>query len=374
MSVHKTGSGTWRVYHREGNRQRSKTFPTKADAERYDGEVKRKKLEGQPIPRRQDAPTFEELAREWFTTRTDLADKTVETYAAAIQNHVLPHLGHLRVHGSEIRPRTLAEWQRERLKAGAGVASIRIAGQVLSQILDYAVFPAELLEGNPAARLKPPKERPKQARILTALEVERLRRTMINRDDTGSATLISILAYVGIRPQDALALEWTHISTELQVIQKNTDGKILPGSKTGQAYKRRVNLPDPVAADLESWRVESGKPTDGLIFPRSSDGKSWRDTDYRNWRARAFSRTTAEAGLGRMKPYDLRHTCASLLAAAGWNHLEIAAQLGHTPATSIRIYQHLIPVGFGQRQPIDEWITEARAAVSVADKLPQTNR
>jgi hypothetical protein len=70
-----------------------------------------------------------------------------------------------------------------------------------------------------------------------------------------------------------------------------------------------------------------------------------------------------EAGLGSLSPYDLRHTCASLLAAAGWNHLEIARQLGHSAETSVRVYQHLLEIGDGERRSIDVWITEAREQV-----------
>lgn len=368
MSVHKTPQGTYRVKYREGDRQRSKTFPTKAAADRYDAEVKRRQLEGKPISRRQDAPTLEEFTIDWLTGRADLAPKTLETYTQAIEKHVLPHLGHLRVHGTEIRPGTLAHWQRERLAEGAGPSSIRIAGMVLSQILASAVLPYELLDANPMTSIKPPAEPAKEPRFLAAIDVERMRRSLIDQDNIESATLVSILAYVGIRPQDALALEWKHVSKELTVIQKNTDGKIVPGSKTGQAYRRRVNIPDPVVADLEGWRVQQGKPTSGLIFPRAKDGNPWRRADYQNWRRRHFKATAAHAGVGNLNPYDLRHTCASLLAAAGWNHLEIAAQLGHSPETSVRVYQHLIRTGFGERKPIDDWITEAREQAATEAK------
>lgn len=177
--------------------------------------------------------------------------------------------------------------------------------------------------------------------------------------------MVSVLAYVGIRPQDALALEWKHIANDLTVIQKNTNGRIVPGSKTGQGYRRRVTLPDPVAADLESWRLGSVSKS-GLVFPRAKDCGAWREYDYQNWRKK-FKKAAKTVGLGDLCPYDLRHTCASLLAASGWNHLEIAAQLGHSPETSVRIYQHLIPIGFVERRPIDVWITEARAEVAAQE-------
>lgn len=369
MSIHQTPAGTWRVRYRDNGKLKSATVRTKKDAERLDAEFKERRTEGKPIHLRQSAPTLEEFAAKWVASRTDLSARTLAGYVGALKKHVIPHIGSLRVHGSDLRPRTLAEWQQDRLDAGVGAAAVREARKSLTQILDAAVMPYELLEANPLTAVKPPRITRKQPRWLTADEVERLRRHLIDADDIGSAALVSVLAYVGVRPQDALALEWEHVGKELTVIQKNVDGRIVPGSKTGQAHRRRVNLPDPVRADLESWRVEQGSPTTGLLFPRAKDGKPWKQHDYQNWRNRTV-RTAAEAtGLGALNPYDLRHTAASLLAAAGWNHLEVAAQLGHSPETSVRVYQHLIQVGHGERRPIDEWITEARlkAATGTAE-------
>lgn len=363
MSVHKTGDGTWRVKYRENGRQHSKNFPTKTLAIRFDSDVKERKVEGRPLARRKDAPTLEEFSIQWLARRDDLSTKSQESYALALENHVMPYLGHLRVHGSEIRPVVLANWQQERLRAGAGRESVRRAQVALSQILDKAVLPYELLESNPMAPVKAPKQRAKEPRYLTAVEAERIRLVFIKADDHESATLISVLAYVGIRPQDALALTWKHVGDELSVFQKNVDGEIFPGAKTGLGYRRGVNLPDPVREDLENWRLVNGGAAKDPIFTMP-DGGWWNEHRYRNWRARQFNRAVRASDIGDLTPYALRHTCASLLAAAGWNHLEIAQQLGHSPETSVKVYQHLINAGNGPRRSIDEWITDARDGVS----------
>lgn len=370
MSVHRTPQGTYRVKYREAGQQKSATFPTRAEAERFDADLKQRRLEGKPINRQQDAPVLTDFIVDWLAGRTDLSDKTLKSYSQALETHVLPYLGNHKVHRSELRPAVLAEWQRDRLTAGSGPAIVKRARGVLSQVLDAAVLPHELLDSNPIAPVKPPKVPPSEPRFITAIEVERIRRRLLEQGDIGSASLVSVLAYVGIRPQDGLALDWSHMGAKLRVIQKNVDGKILPGSKTGMGYRRQVNLPDPVRADLESWRVASNGGTEGLIFPRPTDDLPWKETDYRNWRRRVFSQAADAAGVGSLNPYDLRHTCASLLAAAGWNHLEIAAQLGHSPETSVKVYQHLIQVELGERRSIDEWISEARAEAAKETDVP----
>ncbi len=363
MSVHKTSDGTWRVKYRENGRQYSKNFPTKALALRFDADVKERKLEGRPLARLKDAPTLEEFTIQWLAQRDDLAPTSQESYALALEKHVIPFLGHLRVHGSELRPVVLANWQQERLRAGAGRESVRRAQVALSQILDRAVLPYELLESNPIKPVGAPKQTKKEPRFLTGVEVERIRFACIQSDDYESATLISVLAYVGVRPQDALALTWGHVGEELSIFQKNVDGRIIPGSKKGLGYRRGVNLPDPVRDDLEEWRLANGSPGSTDPIFTSSDGGWWNADHYRNWRNRQFNRAVKKSGVGDLTPYALRHTCASLLAAAGWNHLEIARQLGHSPETSVKVYQHLINAGNGRRRSIDEWIMGARHEV-----------
>ena len=200
MSIHKTPSGTWRVYYRGGGRQRSKNFPTKADAERFDAEIKTRKVEGRPVTRRQDAPTLRDFILHWLRGRRDeLAPATLQSYAAVMERHVLSEdsvLHGLRVHASDLRPSVLDDWQRQRLDAGAGRSSVRKAHTVLSQILDAAVLRTDFLEANPLAPVKAPKAKRGQPRFLTAVEVERLRRALVDAGDTGSATLISVLQNV----------------------------------------------------------------------------------------------------------------------------------------------------------------------------------
>jgi integrase len=117
------------------------------------------------------------------------------------------------------------------------------------------VLPYEYLDVNPVLALGRPAYRKREHRWLRANEVESLRSWFVAREDVGSATLISILGYVGIRPQDALALDWSDVGDRLRVIRKNSQGTIKPGSKTGDHYRRTVYLPEPVADDLAEWRA-----------------------------------------------------------------------------------------------------------------------
>jgi integrase len=370
-SVHKTKFGTHEVKYRVDGKPRSKSFKTKREAERWAAETNRKQAAGQAIVRRQDVPTLREFGNAWLARRTDLEASTLAKYAEWLQVHAYPELGDLRL--VDLRPRRLAEWQESRLADGAGPAVLGKAQSLLGRILKRAVLPYEYLEANPVDALDSPAYRKREHRWITAAEVEALRGWYLAADDLSSATLVSILAYVGIRPQDALALEWSDVGQRLTVIRKVSEGEIKPGSKTGDRYKRTVYLPAPVATDLAEWRAAgSGR---GLLFARP-DGRPWTKTDWDNWRskymrkskrhperrrAHSFKLAAETVGLGAtLKPYDLRHTAATLFAAAGWNHIEIARQLGHSPQESMRTYQHLIDADPGDRRSVEAYILEAR--------------
>jgi integrase len=63
-----------------------------------------------------------------------------------------------------------------------------------------------------------------------------------------------------------------------------------------------------------------------------------------------FKPAAQSTKLSGFVPYDLRHTAASLLAAAGGPVAEIAAQQGNSFAVSTSTYQHLIDAYRGQRR------------------------
>jgi integrase len=365
-SIHPTKHGTYEVKWRENGCQKSESEKTKREAVALKVAVERRLEGGGVVVRSKDAPKLEQFSAEWLAARRDLEDSTRANYQAWLEVHILPILGSFSI--ADLRPRLLQEWQDTRLAEGAGPAVLGKAQALLSQILNKAVLPYEYLDVNPVAALDPPTYEKRQHRWLTAADVEALRSWFIAQDDIGSATLISVLAYVGIRPQDALALSWPDVGQRLSVTKKNSNGAIKPGSKTGQGYKRTVYLPEPVAADLAEWRaLHEG----ALIFNRNVDGGPWTKIDWDNWRSRfrrdksrghCFKKAAIEVGLGEtLRPYDLRHTGASLYAATGWGAPEIAHQLGHSPTESQRTYQHvLLADGAAPRRSIEDYIREAR--------------
>ncbi|MCW2984419.1 MAG: helix-turn-helix protein, partial [Conexibacter sp.] len=67
------------------------------------------------------------------------------------------------------------------------------------------------------------------------------------------------------------------------------------------------------------------------LFPRP-DGDWFKVDDWNNWRNRQFYEALDDLGISRRRPYDLRHSFASLLIREGETSIvELAEQLGHSP-------------------------------------------
>jgi hypothetical protein len=58
-------------------------------------------------------------------------------------------------------------------------------------------------------------------------------------------------------------------------------------------------------------------------------------------RRRIFEPAAERAGLGRVRPYDLRHSFVSLLIAEGRSIVEVARQAGHSPTMALDTYGHV---------------------------------
>jgi integrase len=128
--------------------------------------------------------------------------------------HIAPYLGQLKL--SELTPEIIGRWQAERIAAGAGRTSVLKALTLLGGILQRAVE-AERLARKPA-RLVRKASRParREVRPMAPATVEALRTASRSRD----AALISVLAYAGLRPQEALALSWGDVRERTILIER----------------------------------------------------------------------------------------------------------------------------------------------------------
>jgi integrase len=152
--------------------------------------------------------------------------------------------------------------------------------------------------------------------------------------------LISVLAYSGLRPQEALALRWGDIRERTILVERAVSLGEEKDTKT--LAHRTVRLLAPLREDLLAWRMRCGRPRDGaLVFPERGGGL-WTKTTYDNWRGRAFDRAVKASGVEHATPYALRLSFASLLLHEGRSVMYVARQLGHDARLTLSTYGHVI--------------------------------
>ena len=330
------GSVRWRARWRQGGRYRARTFDRKRDALNFSAELRRRQQLGTLSTLDTGRMTLAEyVAGTWATAyRSNLSESTRLRYGHHYDKHILPDLGPLAL--AEITPEVIARWQAQRLALGGGPVAVRGALTLLGGILQRAVEGGHL-QTNPARAVrKATLPRRTEVRPLAPAIVERMRRAATPRD----ATLLSILAYSGLRPGEALALQWRDIREQTILVERALSLGQEKDTKT--SAHRTVRLLAPLAADLREWQLRSGRPSDhALIFP-SKKGGPWTLPAYQSWRRRAFKRALNRSGVAHGRPYDLRHLFASLLLHEGRSVIYVARQLGHDARLTLGTYGHVI--------------------------------
>jgi integrase len=94
---------------------------------------------------------------------------------------------------------------------------------------------------------------------------------------------------------------------------------------------------------LLEWRLASGRPGDeAVVIPRPSDCEAMSARTFNQWRGDVFVPALAAAGLPHARPYDLRHSYASLLLHEGRSVVYVARQLSHSAKVCLDDYAHVI--------------------------------
>jgi integrase len=377
MAIKKRGN-SWVVRWREGGRgspAHQKTFTREKDARRFDTAVRRAKdlgqLSSEVVGSEQLVAAFLD---EWWEkyARATLKPSTLGSYAYVLDRWIVPYLGRLRLR--DISRETIDQYRAELRAAGAGTPTINRALAILQGVLRRAVE-WRRLPSNPVAglvRLSHLRDASIDAR--TPEQVEAIRAAIIERSSgnpvrRADAALVSILAYEGLRPGEAFALEWSDVldrgrpRDRLRVVRGLSERDV---TTPKNARARAPELFGPIAAELAELYLALGRPDSRtLVFGDAKGGHLRRQ----NWRQRVWIPALAAARESYFRPYDLRHTCATLLIYEGRPVTEVATHMGHAdPGFTARVYGHVFADAAKRRRvPIEAAIVNARTARRAAE-------
>ena len=351
MSV-QNRDGKYVVRWREGGRQYSRSFTKKTDANAYDTDIKRRQQLGALAPGIiQSRMTLNEFMRnEWWPryAMPNLKKSTLRRYIEVWETHLQPRLGEYEIRA--ITPMLIEDFRAQLDHHGIGVQTQRKAMMLLQGMLRRAVVRG-LIPMNPVAVVDKPRQPPtRRPQPLAPEMVEAIRAWMLTKSwssegrgtgrsaselhtwRTRNATLISILAYAGLRPDEATSTRWKDLSDRSLFVH---------ASKT--ETDRRVRILQPLAQDLAEWRMLTGRPAENsLIFPRAN-GAGWTPTAWNNWRRRVYKPAAEAAGVTEdMRVYRLRGSYVSLLLWEGRSLTYVAEQAGHSVATLAKHYSGVL--------------------------------
>jgi integrase len=156
----------------------------------------------------------------------------------------------------------------------------------------------------------------------------------------------------GVRPGELCALRWSDLDGSTLRVQRalsyTADGWVVCDTKTSGS-RRAIILGDLEQRALARQRkrqavqrLQAGAvwQDDDLVFATASG----RPHDARNISRRVLPRLLERAKLPRMRLYDLRHSSATLLLAAGINPKVVSERLGHsTTRLTLDTYSHVLP-------------------------------
>lgn len=370
-----------------------RTFDSPEDALDFKARLRLLKRSGDLPALESGRQTLEQFMEEFWRLYVEsrLERNTARKYRSLWSKHIAGRLGAMELR--QITPLVLSEFVLELEEAGAGAATIRSCLGLLQSMFARAVEWDTVSVNVVKLIAKPRAPRVRAIKPLRPIEVEALRRQMLLNPDHGlrDATLVSVLAYAGLRPEEALALEYEHAGkVTILVEQKWVDGEIVLGQKTRRP-PRCPPLLDALRADLREYELACGSPG-GLIFARP-DGAPWRDHDWRDWRSRVWQpaceaigiatitkTTTVNDGKRKTKrtyegpvPYDLRHSYASLLIHEGKHSIvQISEWMGHSVATLLGHYAHLVAdLASKPSLPNEKAIKAARGTMRLAAQSSQ---
>ena len=339
---------------------RSKTIHgSKKDADEYLREQLRKRDRGLLVePARM--PLSEYLDR-WLSddVAPRVRPRTLQDYRRFLDKYVRPTLGSRPL--NRITPldiQALYTSIGEQTSAHTVVHTHRPLNAALEQAVRWRYLPE-----NPAKAVRVPREPRAKIPALTAAQAARFREEAAKVD---RGFVFTFTLATGMRPGEVQALQWADCDLDAGLVRVERSMVWLKGEKDPETGKRAtlwefgepktarsrrpIPLPASIAAELRShragqsaWKLKLGAAyvDHDLVFASDTGGP----LDGQNLAHRTLKPVLEAAGLPkRFRWYDCRHTCATLLLAAGENPKVVSERLGHsTVAFTLDRYGHTLP-------------------------------
>lgn len=146
--------------------------------------------------------------------------------------------------------------------------------------------------------------------------------------------------FTGMRTGEVHGLKWKHVDFERRLIlvrETIVNGKTEYTKTDGS--QRDIQISQMVFDALKEQEKATGQISEYVFCTRSG-----QPLDHKNVTNRVWHPLLRHLGLAKRRPYQCRHTAATLWLASGESPQWIAAQLGHTTTEMLfRVYARFVP-------------------------------
>lgn len=321
---------------------------TKRDADRYLVAVRREMDLGVFVE--PAAMSINEYLDRWLrdAARPRVSRRTADGYAGLLERYIRGPLGHRQL--DKLQPLDIQKVYGEMLARGLSARIVRHTHSALHNALKQAVKWG-LLSRNPSDLVELPKVPHKERRVLSPDEAaEFLKAAAV----MPHGLIFEFALITGMRPEEYLALQWSDVDFERGTAQvrralvRHKKAWSFEEPKTARS-RRTVYLPAPLLHSLAAHKRRQGEA-------RLKLGTAWQAFDLvfcseegtplsiPNITYRYFRPILTKAKLPRIRLYDLRHSCATLLLIAEENPKVVSERLGHsTIVLTLDTYSHVLP-------------------------------
>ena len=344
----KTGKSIW---------IRKQGFKSRKEAEKAFFEYKAKALNGECTPKTAEKRTFKELYKSWLKVyKHEVKESTFATTIRYFDDHILNILGNKYV--DKITPQdcqnAVETWYKEAPR------TFDRFKRYSSNVFQYGVD-MELISRNPMNKVHMPKK-----------PASKLNPKYYTRDELNTFlecakkviykafVYFRLLAYLGLRRGEGLALRWDDVNFEdgtIRVSRTLTTGLNKKTGKNNREYEsdtpktkgsiKTFKVDAETMNYLKDWRLKQQKEmlklgfnfldAHNLIFPNANNGLT-AQSKPRQWKEKICKL----CGLNPIRVHDFRHTYATLLVQSGVGTIkDVQQRLRHSDVkTTLNIYTH----------------------------------
>ena len=315
-------------------------FPESALASRFDPAAAIDVGKSIQSPVNSSSPHFQDFASQWFKEHEiEWRRSHIRSLRSTLDGRLIPHFGQKVVSSitkSDILAyrATLAKVKGRGDKEGLSPKRINEIIGTLCQIIDEAADRFEFT--TPTTNIKRLRVRKVDVDPFSLQDVQSILATV--RADYRN--YFTVRFFTGMRTGEVHGLKWRYVDFERRLIRVRETVVLGEDEYTKtDGSQRDIQMSQPVVKALTKQYEVTGKLSD-YVFCNLMGAP----LDNKNFTDRIWYPLLRHLGMTERRPYQMRHTAATLWLASGEAPEWIARQLGHTSTEMLfRVYSRYVP-------------------------------